>query len=83
MEMVVPHAQNLAAARLLIGSEETRPKRHFRRKGTREIRLEGAGLAAESCQLSAGASPGQGPGPLPQVRSCGERFLGGARAGHS
>lgn len=55
-ERVVPkHSQDTEVNRhprrrlFLIGSEEPRPTHHFRRKRTREIRLEGACFAAEIC----------------------------------
>lgn len=52
--------------RLLIGSQEPRPERHFRRKEAREVRLE-------SLCLPQGVLPGQGPRPRPAVSGCGER----------
>ena len=44
---------------LLIGSEEGRPERHFRRKEAREIRLEGARLPLSLAGSRHCASPGQ------------------------
>lgn len=59
---------------LLIGCEEPPPKRHFRRKRTREIRLEGPWLIAKSQESALTSASRAGLGLLPQVRSCGKRF---------